>query len=92
MKGRDVALFVSIQGVLLGAAFVLSSGETNFDARNSQNQNPVQVESWIDHETPVHAVAQPMSMPESSGFEPVGRVDSVPVALERAHQQRSWVF
>lgn len=92
MKGRDVAFFVSIQGVLLGAAFLLSSGESNVVAPVSQAPQAVEVQSWVNDNATAQAAARPMNMPSAVTLEHVGKTDPVAVALERARQQRSWVF
>lgn len=93
MKGRDVALFVSIQGILLGAAFMLSTGEANLQNRASQVEKPVQMQSWTNASaTAPQPMARPMNMQNFDQFQQVGQVGSVAETLERARQQRRWVF
>ena len=87
MKGRDVAFFVSLQGILLGAAFVLSSGEP--DMQNNMPTGSQQVE--IKDQGAAQAVARQMNMPNPVSLEQGNDNDSL-VALQRARQQRSWVF
>lgn len=92
MKGRDVAFFVSIQGILLGAAFLLSTGETDSDSTVRQMPQQTEIRSWIDDNPTSQAVARQMNMRDPSSTEQSGASDAVAVALERASQQRSWVF
>ena len=91
MKGRDVALFVSLQGVLLGAAFVLSSGESNLQNTAAPLQQQVEVQSWINDRSAAQAVARQMNMPNPVALDQADNNDSVAM-LQRARQQRSWVF
>ena len=92
MKGRDVAFFVSIQGVLLGAAFLLSTGEADMDSSARQAPQQTEIRSWIDDNPTPQAVAQQMNMRDPRSTEQSGAPDAVAVALKRASQQRSWVF
>ncbi|WP_373186084.1 hypothetical protein [Halopseudomonas sp.] len=92
MKARDVAFFVSIQGLLLGGAFLLSSGDTEIQNPTSQHRQATEIQSWIDNNATAQAAAKPMNMPGARRLEQVGQTDSVVVALERARHQRSWVF
>lgn len=92
MKGRDVAFFVSIQGILLGAAFLLSTGETDMDPSARQAPQQTEIRSWIDDNPTSQAVARQMNMPNPGSADQSGVPDAVAVALERASQQRSWVF
>lgn len=93
MKGRDVALFVSIQGILLGAAFMLSSGEANLQKHTSQVEKPVQTQSWTNASVAApQPVARPMNMQNFDQLQQVGQAGSVAETLERARQQRRWVF
>jgi len=91
MKGRDVAFFVSLQGVLLGAAFLLSSGEPDLQNTAAPVQQQVEVQSWINDRSAAQAVARQMNMPNPVALGQGDNSDSV-AALQRARQQRSWVF
>ncbi len=91
MKSRDIALFVSIQGILLGAAFMLSSGGANLENHASQTK-PAQTQSWTHASQAGQPAARRMNLPDSDGFRQVGKADSVVDTLQRASQQRSWVF
>jgi hypothetical protein len=92
MKGRDVAFFVSIQGVLLGAAFLLSTGEKVMDTTARQAPQQIEIRSWIDNNANSRALARQMNMPNTGIAQQPGAPDSIAVALERSGQQRSWVF
>ncbi|GGC87902.1 hypothetical protein [Halopseudomonas salina] len=92
MKGRDVAFFVSIQGMLLGAAFLLSTGEADINTSARQAPQQVEMRSWVDDNPSSRAVARQMNMRTTATIEKPGEPDAVAVALERASQQRSWVF
>lgn len=91
MKGRDVAFFVSLQGILLGAAFVLSSGEPDMQSNMPTGSQQVEINSWIKDQGAAQAVARQMNMPNPVSLEQGNDNDSL-VALQRARQQRSWVF
>lgn len=92
MKGRDVAFFISLQGILLGSAFLLSSGESDTQNRPTTGQQQVEVQSWINDHGAAQAVARQMNMPNPVSLEQGNDSDSVAVALQRTRQQRSWVF
>ncbi len=92
MKGRDVAFFMSIQGVLLGAAFLLSTGETDLDTTARQAPQQIEIRSWIDENANSRTLARQMNMPNTASIKDSGAPDSIAVALEQSGQQRSWVF
>jgi hypothetical protein len=93
MKGQDVALFVSIQGILLGAAFLLSSGGVGMEGRTSQIDKPDQVQSWTNTSpTSAQSVARQMNMQAPDSFRQVGRADSVTDSRGLSSSQRRWVF
>tara|TARA_R110001599_G_scaffold299555_2_gene504589 strand:- start:196 stop:477 length:282 start_codon:yes stop_codon:yes gene_type:complete len=93
MKGRDIALFFSIQGVLLGAAFVLSSGQNGLQDRTTQVTKPAHVQRWIpSNSVPAQPIARQMTMQVPESFQQVGRDSSSADQQGLSSHQQRWVF
>jgi hypothetical protein len=93
MKGRDIALFVSIQGILLGAAFVLSSGQDGLQDRTTQLTKPAQIQrGTLTTPVPTQPIARQMTMQVLDSFQQVGRDSSSADHQGLPSHQRRWVF